>query len=159
MKTIPVSELSGAALDWAVARCEEPYDKRLTVIRREDCIGQSVQRETEPGSYVYEWWAPSRIWAQAGPIIEREDIVILRECDGYGVDSDGFTTSERFKIWRAVREQGGQQSTWFAEYERDVLYYDAHEGHTGTTPLVAAMRCYVASKLGDTVEIPDELMG
>jgi hypothetical protein len=28
----------------------------------------------------------------------------------------------------------------------------------GPTPLVAAMRCYVASKLGDTVEIPDDLV-
>jgi hypothetical protein len=31
--------------------------------------------------------------------------------------------------------------------------------HTvGKTPLIAAMRCYVASKLGDEVEIPKELM-
>lgn len=29
----------------------------------------------------------------------------------------------------------------------------------GPTPLIAAMRCYVASKLGDEVEIPDELKG
>jgi hypothetical protein len=28
----------------------------------------------------------------------------------------------------------------------------------GPTPLIAAMRCYVASKLGDTVEIPEELL-
>ena len=28
----------------------------------------------------------------------------------------------------------------------------------GETALIAAMRCYVASKLGDTVEVPDELM-
>lgn len=28
---------------------------------------------------------------------------------------------------------------------------------TGPTPLVAAMRCLVASKLGDAVEVPDEL--
>jgi hypothetical protein len=27
----------------------------------------------------------------------------------------------------------------------------------GTSPLIAAMRCYVASKLGDEVEIPEEL--
>ena len=27
----------------------------------------------------------------------------------------------------------------------------------GPTPLIAAMRCYVASKLGDTVDVPDEL--
>lgn len=29
--------------------------------------------------------------------------------------------------------------------------------HTGPTPLIAAMRCFVASKLGETVEIPEEL--
>jgi hypothetical protein len=28
----------------------------------------------------------------------------------------------------------------------------------GHTPLVAAMRCYVASKLGDTVEVPEEIL-
>jgi hypothetical protein len=27
----------------------------------------------------------------------------------------------------------------------------------GPTPLIAAMRCYVSSKLGDTVDIPEEL--
>ena len=26
----------------------------------------------------------------------------------------------------------------------------------GTTPLIAAMRCYVASKLGDDIELPEE---
>lgn len=28
----------------------------------------------------------------------------------------------------------------------------------GPTPLIAAMRCYVSSKLGDVVEVPDELI-
>jgi hypothetical protein len=27
----------------------------------------------------------------------------------------------------------------------------------GNTPLIAAMRCYVASKMGDEIEIPEEL--
>ena len=27
----------------------------------------------------------------------------------------------------------------------------------GPTPLIAAMRCYVASKLGETIEVPEEL--
>ncbi len=30
-------------------------------------------------------------------------------------------------------------------------------GQYGPTPLIAAMRCFVASKLGDEVEVPDEL--
>lgn len=29
---------------------------------------------------------------------------------------------------------------------------------TGPTPLIAAMRCYVVSKLGETVEVPDLLL-
>jgi hypothetical protein len=27
----------------------------------------------------------------------------------------------------------------------------------GPTPLIAAMRCYVASKMGDEIELPEEL--
>ena len=30
---------------------------------------------------------------------------------------------------------------------------------SGATPLIAAMRCFVASKLGDEVDAPDELKG
>ena len=30
--------------------------------------------------------------------------------------------------------------------------------YTGPTPLIAAMRCYVASKLGDEVDVPEELL-
>ena len=47
----------------------------------------------------------------------------------------------------------GPQSTWKAvigETPRGKPQY-------GPTPLIAAMRCYVASKLGDVVEIPEEL--
>jgi hypothetical protein len=37
---------------------------------------------------------------------------------------------------------------------------DAHMMWThgsGPTPLIAAMRCYVASKLGDDIDLPEEL--
>lgn len=157
--TIPVSDLSGAALDWAVAKCEGHLEGGFFAPCKLE-NGKLKHYAGEPDPYHDELpdYSPSSDWSLAGPIIEREDIVILRDCDGYGVDSDGFTTNECFKIWRAVRERGGQQPTRFAEYERDVLYYDAHEGRTGPTPLVAAMRCYVAFKLGDTVDVPSELL-
>jgi hypothetical protein len=29
----------------------------------------------------------------------------------------------------------------------------------GPTPLIAAMRCYVASKLGEEIDVPNELTG
>ena len=48
------------------------------------------------------------------------------------------------------------------EFDRDEdtqLYsaYDGVHGGVGQTHLIAAMRCYVSSKLGDEVEIPNEL--
>lgn len=44
-----------------------------------------------------------------------------------------------------------QASQWAAQTDDDVFAY-------GPTPLIAAMRCFVASKLGDEVEIPKELI-
>jgi hypothetical protein len=100
MKT---SELKGAALDWAVAKCE----------------GFPVRNGFDDNCPEY-----STSWAQGGPIIEREGISINSHLDGY---------------------------EWFA---RD--YWGLNE-QAAEKPLVAAMRCYIANKLGDTVEIPDEL--
>jgi len=38
-------------------------------------------------------------------------------------------------------------------------YVDAPHGwYEGPTPLIAAMRCYVASQFGDEIEIPEQLM-
>ena len=97
MKT---SELTGAALDWAVAICEHN-------------VGWEPEGEDRD--------CYSTNWAQGGPIIERERIEL---------EHDGFI--------------------WWARIKAD-------EDYSGPTPLIAAMRCYVASKLGDEVEIPEEL--
>ena len=99
MKT---NELTGAALDWAVAKCEDVY-----------CFD---------GSYT-----PSTNWAQGGPIIEREGFCIQPFKDGW----------ECFVAHR--------------------LFEDDHHHSKGPTPLIAAMRCYVASKLGDEIDLPKEL--
>ena len=44
-----------------------------------------------------------------------------------------------------------QGARWDAEIDDLAL-------ESGPTPLIAAMRCYVASKLGDTVEVPKEII-
>jgi hypothetical protein len=73
--------------------------------------------------------AASIDWAQGGPIIEREKI--------------GF--------WAyTLDEEGNENPGWYAETF-------AGSVATGPTPLIAAMRCYVASKLGDEVELPEEI--
>ena len=43
-----------------------------------------------------------------------------------------------------------QQNQWAAQTDDDLFEF-------GPTPLIAAMRCYVASKLGDEIELPEEL--
>ena len=70
-------------------------------------------------------------WAQGGPIIEREECIATLERLNGG-------------HWRV-------QTPYDATQDRPGAYY------YGSTPLVAAMRCYVASKMGDEVEIPEEL--
>ena len=105
MKT---SELTGAALDWAVAKCEDfPVRNGFD----DNCPEYSTN------------------WAQGGPIIEREGVTLTQYDD--------------YPNWSATL------------YATD---YNEHTHVTAPTPLIAAMRCYVASKLGDTVDIPEELL-
>ncbi len=92
--------------------------------------------------------------------------------NGYFVfkNADGSTrTFERNPEWRYSHDwsQGGPIIEREGMLIRPQPGYNlweawkhgADEGHfsVGPTPLIAAMRCYVASKLGDEVEIPDEL--
>jgi len=69
-------------------------------------------------------------WSQAGPIIERERIDVMSEL---GTDPS----------WSAYVNNNT---------DAGIPLFDGH----GPTPLIAAMRCYVASKLGDEVEIPED---
>ena len=72
-------------------------------------------------------------WAQGGPIIERENIEMKKGNPLYF--PKGNEKGEHYEnLWIAGKMNG-------------------------PTPLIAAMRCYVASKLGDEVVVPDELMG
>lgn len=45
---------------------------------------------------------------------------------------------------------------WEGESDVDAYKWDTPSS-TGPTPLIAAMRCFVASKLGDDVDVPEEL--
>lgn len=52
-----------------------------------------------------------------------------------------------------LQYQGGDVDVWAADI------FDADCSVYGDTALVAAMRCYVVSKLGDEVDVPEELRG
>ena len=113
MKT---SELTGAALDWAVAKCmghrvAENYGSYIRI----------YLPDQKQAGYTLAF-CPSTDWAQGGPIIEREGMQIQTFMD-----------------------------KWLASIPKPLVQRD------GPTPLIAAMRCYVASKMGDEIEIPTEL--
>ena len=113
MKT---NELTGAALDWAVAKCEGEiwegdWYARHTCRFKRGVFGVCLADGTT--------FSPSTYWAQGGPLIEG---IEFRKA-GKG-------------MWASYP---GKETVW------------------GETHLIAAMRCYVASKLGDEVEIPKEL--
>jgi hypothetical protein len=119
---IKTSELTDAALNYAVAVCE-----------RDDCIvcllnGTVRLFKNHVKPYKAKYSEPlnySTNWEQGGPIIERERVSIDAMYDS--------------SLWTASAIET--------------------KGYSGDTPLEAAMRCYVASKLGEEVEIPDELIG
>ncbi len=75
---------------------------------------------------------PSVDWADGGQIIERERIAVA-PWDG---------SDDEPACWKAAHVDG---SGYFASVEFR---------HSGPTPLVAAMRAYVSSKLGAEVELP-----
>jgi len=119
---IKTTELTGPALDWAVAKCEGievyvPAFAEKPWLQYRDCHGQPHMCPKY-----------STDWAQGGLIIECECMDILCLAGG----DDG---------WQADR----------------YLHSEKVEGF-GPTALIAICRCYVASKLGDEVDVPEELL-
>lgn len=129
MKT---SELIGPALDWAVAMCEgftdyDPLTEKMLTPRKE-----------------YGWvdlcdYRFSTDWYQGGPIIQHEEIEMH------------------------VIPAGRDPANWVGALDTDtwatnICVPDAdYVRMFGPTPLIAAMRCFVASKLGDDINIPEGL--
>jgi hypothetical protein len=149
-KTIKVSEATGPALDWLVAKCEgfepftnTPYD------------GNSY---THGGRCFVQRYSTAP--APAYPIIEREGITVIRCDDDYATDKRGFTTNKRIPVWGAAIGQHGSSAIYGSQGDHWGNAYSIDEDCItyGPTSLIAAMRCYVTSKLGETAEIPEELL-
>jgi hypothetical protein len=70
-------------------------------------------------------------WLFMGPIIEREKIELIYDYE---------------------------LNLWVADIDNNIDS-SKYEFVTGSTPLIAAMRCFVAAKFGEYVEIEDEKCG
>ena len=149
---VKIVDLTGAALDWAVAQIEvaekrlivgvvwgkgsvkaDGYWQELPNGRRYSYVLRPVHSywvkrcEDYPFGRDTDIWSPSTDYSQGGPIIDREKISIRQ--------------------WTNVPVVHAYMPVDGAEWSSDAK-----------SPLVAAMRCYVMSKLGDEVDVPDELL-
>lgn len=130
---IKTAELTGVVLDWAVAKIENHQWRCPWMLEKEGFAAWQI--------YEGGWGRPtpgySTEWEFGGPIIERERIELIY----FG-------------------EDGMMDSPWESKMGSDIHYIDQGPGQAmgGPTPLIAAMRCYVASKLGDEVDVPGELV-
>lgn len=131
---IKTSELTSAALDWAVAQAlgVTPAilygsDDKTPHIFDADLLEMEVDSGAD--------FDPTTNWGLAGPIIEREKL-----CVGYQhqLDPAYVPLLDPAIICWARTTAGG-----YLKY--------------GPTPLIAAMRCFVTKALGDEVEVPEEL--
>jgi hypothetical protein len=129
---IKTNTLTGAALDWAVLEALKP-DLKNPKLARIGTFGPLFGKGYKYPSLSSWKFDPSTNWSQGGPIIEREGISVF--CGGLG--ATGY---------------------WNAYYaDRDEWHdVDLHK-QVAPTPLSAAMRCFVASRLGNEVDIPEEL--
>lgn len=134
MIKVKVSELSGPALDWAVAKAEglafvirsgrpafvQEFDPELS------CNEDSLKEWK-----CWTYFQPSTDWSDTGPLIDK-----------YDPDERRLPERDRFaEVW--LDRSGG----------------DIEVGHgRGPTRLIAFCRALVNAKLGKEIEIPDELL-
>jgi hypothetical protein len=124
MKT---SELTGTALDWAVATAEGYSDY-------DTAMGRLLAPRKEYGWVDLCNLDYSTSWSLAGPIIERELIQLSPQINGR------YKGQWAAHMWRENKTGALVPNTMY-----------------GPTPLIAAMRCFMAAKLGDEIDVPEEL--
>ena len=163
MKKIKVSEASGIVLDWLVAKCEGGFDLHKRVDWHNKPWAFFFRDDEDPervDKLCLNEYEPSTDWAYGGPIIEENKIIVFKVDDDYGVDEKGYTTGLRIPRWGSAFNQvlcDDMSYNRYGESYVKVYEIEASDVVYGPTPLIAAMRCYVASKLGEEVEIPEEL--
>jgi len=133
-RKVRANELGGLALDWAVATCEgytlttDGISNLVEIDGKMSILGCATSAGKPCG------YSPRSYWDQGGPIIQRKRINI-QFCRDLG-DRNGL----------------------YIYAEMDTRSYHGYWRGDHDQPLTAAMRCYVASKLGEVLEIPAKLL-
>lgn len=139
---IKTSELQGLALDWAVAAALG-WRRAGAADAARDALHEGVFETVgwaDNGRDRWEKllaggkeWSPSTDWSQGGPLIEKG-----------GISVKGWHIRWEATLYWSTRAPGDECKSY----------------HTrkGSGPLIAICRCFVASKLGEEVDVPEELL-
>ncbi len=172
MKT-KTNTLTGPALDWAVATA---LGYTRSTIQGYNLFGSGPWKQPAPVGFWDEVdspdgkFQPSTDWAQGGPIIEQEGIDIrqVKSRPFIHLDPRHFDVSKGDEIVRLPgwnrdlvqrpRKPYQDEGKWMARMsvQYTSFSWSVQKDFLSDTALQAAMRCYVASKLGDKVDVPEE---
>jgi hypothetical protein len=135
---VKTSDLTGAALDWAVGVVESA--KLIEGGRLEWTVGElsvvyTPGMENNPRNLQNRGygWCPSSEWRQGGELLEKYHISFHEYAEGK------VSASVNEYPWKGARSRG--------------------DWKVGPTRLIAACRAIVASKVGHVVNVPRELLG
>lgn len=144
MVTIKTADLIGPALDWAVG---------LVVGGKPIVCGGSLPRwkftALEASVWVgdkelgdIERYSPSTVWGDGGPVLDR------------------LMKSGKWELvqWEPGKEVALQNFDSECLPVDGISYDDRSIHESGATVLIAACRAYVASEIGDEVQVPAELV-
>ncbi|MDH0335133.1 phage protein NinX family protein [Metapseudomonas otitidis] len=114
-------------------------------LRTCDLIGAALDWAVAKAvTYVdYHGWSPSTDWSQGGPLIAQHRISFNHYCVG-GTNDDGSLKQALYACIGYARTYNGKNAEKRAEPEEY---------------LIAACRAIVSAHLGDSVDVPAELVG
>lgn len=142
---IKVSNTTTLQLDWLVLKANGAFNLHLQSTYGTKTAWVFSERDDEDPERVNQQYladySASTDWNIGGPIIDREGINLRAPDDAKRPDG---TVVLKIDYWYArVTRYHSKNGTEYVQ--------------NGPTPLIAAMRCFVASRLGDEVEVPDDL--
>lgn len=137
MPRYKTAELSGALLRRAAAMALS-----YRVEREDPTLSSWVVWTPDGGvhSLSKRGWCPDLKWEYGGPLL-----------DGYLIATAPVRAADGSIVWCAWVEEPDSLADEDLYFER---YNDPSAPGRGPTPLIAAMRAFVASKLGEEVELP-----
>lgn len=155
---IKTDNLSGTALDYAVAIALGATNFRFDTVATFWLTLDGKDIALSTGWSRQQSYYPSSNWEQAGAIIDANSISVIRCDDDYGVDADGFCNNKRIPVWCASQGQQAYTSSSVHQHHDQMYQIFTSDVCYGPTALIAALRCFVARKLGNEVDVPKEIL-